>query len=217
MQYGLGRLPALDPRDRIYSVTPLLRKTDKTKQFWADQTWWGNQGSTSECVAYAWSHWLVDGPVLHSPMPVLDPDQLYHEAQQNDEWDGENYDGTSVRAGAKVLQNHGLISSYHWAFTLDEIINTVLTLGPVVMGTDWYDSMFGVDSRGIITVSGGIAGGHAWEINGVSLETNLFRAKQSWGQDWGIKGHFYIHFSEFEKLLNNMAEACIAVEVPQMT
>jgi hypothetical protein len=32
---------------------------------------------------------------------------LYHEAQRIDEWPGEDYDGTSVRAGMDVLRTEG--------------------------------------------------------------------------------------------------------------
>ena len=32
---------------------------------------------------------------------------LYHEAQKVDEWPGEDYDGTSVRAGLDILRKRG--------------------------------------------------------------------------------------------------------------
>ena len=64
-----------------------------------------------------------------------------------------------------------------------------MNLGPVVVGTYWYSSMFYPDRNGLIKINGGIAGGHAYVINGVDKTKKLFRIKNSWGQSWGIRQH----------------------------
>jgi len=125
---------------------------------------------------------------------------------------GNSYDGTSVRAGAKILQRLGVISEYRWASTLDDVVQAVLHLGPVVVGTWWYSDMFTPDSNGVITATGTKSGGHAYVINGVNLNKKQFRIKNSWGRGWGKKGHAYISFSDFDKLLKDWGEACMAFE-----
>lgn len=217
MKY-LGRGHKEDVRDLNYLIanSPLYSTSSTlTVRNWDDEQWWGNQGSTSECVAYAWVHWLEDGPVLqpNGPQPLLNPNFVYKEAQKIDEWPGENYKGTSVRAGAKILQSQGLISNYLWAYDLKTLINTVLNVGPVVVGTNWYSNMFRPNKRtGIMSVSGRFAGGHAYIINGVDTKRRLFRIKNSWGRSWGLNGRAFISFNDMARLIRLRGEVCLATE-----
>jgi len=196
------------------SVSPTMTKLSNiTSKYWDSNEWWGNQGRTSQCVGYAWSHWIEDGPITHTGTPpIVRPDVIYYNAQKIDEWPGENYNGTSVRAGAKYLQQIGKISSYYWAFDLDTLIRTILYLGPAVVGTNWYSSMFYPSSSGLIRATGRVVGGHAYVINGVDTQKQLFRLKNSWGQTWGQNGSAYISFADMRKLIREYGEICIAVE-----
>ena len=212
---GLGRLPSADERDKNFLMKALLPKVITiTSKYWDDRGWWGNQGSTPQCVGYSLSHWLENSPITHtSTPPVVNPTDIYKQAQLIDDWPGTDYDGTSVRAGAKVLQGMGFISSYVWAFDLATTIDAVLTKGPVVVGTNWYNDMFWPNSEGLIKVGGANAGGHAYLINGVNTKTKLFRIKNSWGQSWGIKGRAWISFSDMERLIHEDGEVLLGVEV----
>src|SRR6185436_14113346 len=97
----LGRKHAPDARDlnhllRHAALTPERPKTKTWRLLWH-----GDQGETPHCVGFAWHGLLRSSPVLnHQPLP----DPLYLAAQKYDEFPGENYDGTSVRGGAKALQ-----------------------------------------------------------------------------------------------------------------
>lgn len=213
---GLGRRHAPDQRDSRFPLSALLpdEPSKRTHRYWGASGWWGDQGNTSRCVAFAWLHWLEDGPVTQpGPGPILDPNWLYKEAQRNDEFPGEDYDGTSVRAGAKVLQGRSLIKEYRWAFDLPTLIQTVLEVGPVVVGTNWYQGMFSPDRDGVVRISGSLAGGHAYVINGANTKTGVARGKNSWGRDWGRRGLFYIPFEDLERLIKENGEACLAVEI----
>ena len=66
---------------------------------------------------------------------------LYHEAQKIDEWEGEDYDGTSVRAGLDILRKRGHcmvnegrvspeaigegIKANRWARGVDDVLKTL--------------------------------------------------------------------------------------------
>jgi hypothetical protein len=213
---GLGREISKDKKDSNYLISNHLQLTAPpiTQRYWDDSVWAGDQGNTPQCVGYAWAHWIEDGPVLHAGShPVVNPTTIYTEAQKVDEWPGENYDGTSVRGGAKYLKNAGKISSYLWAFDLTTMVNTVLTTGPVVVGTNWYYNMFYPDRNGLIRIGGGLAGGHAYEVNGVDKVKQQFRIKNSWGKSWGVQGHAYISFNDMSRLIRENGEVCLATEV----
>lgn len=213
--YSLGRVFRADIRDRNYLIENILglRSTLLTSKYWDSNEWWGDQGYTPQCVGYAWAHWIEDGPIKHGGTPpIIHPSLIYSEAQKLDEWIGENYEGTSVRGGAKYLKNTGKISSYLWTYDLSVLINTILTKGPVVVGTNWYMGMFYPNKNGLIKATGRLSGGHAYVINGVDLKTKLFRIKNSWGQSWGQKGFAYISFSDMQRLIRENGEVCLAIE-----
>ncbi len=117
-----------------------------------------------------------------------------------------------MRAGAKVLKELGVIEEYRWASNANEVAAAILSVGPVVVGTPWYKDMFYPNNEGIIVPGGDQAGGHAYVLNGVNLDTGYFRLKNSWGRGWGNDGYAYIRMEDFEKLMNEWGEACIGLE-----
>lgn len=220
---GLGRLYVPDNRDKGYPMRGLFSAMHPEDvgvyyRYWWPQGWWGDQGARPHCVAYSWTHWLEDGPVTQRPKtagagPCVDPEVVYSEAQKVDMWEGEAYEGTSVRAGAKILQSFGFITNYYWASSLADVVMALLTKGPVVVGTDWYDGMFETDSEGFIHATGPASGGHAYLLNGVNIKRKVFRVKNSWGRSWGNNGHAWISFDDMAKLMDNYGEACLATEI----
>jgi hypothetical protein len=215
----LGRIFVPDERDKRWPMSALLvGEPEVTSRYWDDETWWGDQGETSQCVGYSWAHWIEDGPVLHlterEAPPLVHPADIYHRAQQIDEWNGEDYEGTSVRAGAEALRERGLISEYRWAWNATTVGEVILSVGPVVVGTLWTNGMFYPDGDGYkIHPTGDVAGGHAYVINGYDSETRLFRIKNSWGRSWGDDGSAYISFEDLDWLLQQNGEACLAIEL----
>lgn len=209
----LGRLPAPDPRDQNFRLATLLPPAPlrTSKYYWSG--WFGDQGQTSACVGYSWTAYLTAGPTTQV---TQDWDRharkTYKQAQTLDEWEGEDYDGTSVRAGAKALQAQGFITEYRWAFTIDETVRAVLDIGPVVVGTVWTEAMFyPVDGK--IQPDGPIVGGHAYLIDGANLDRGTVRIKNSWGRDWGNNGRVSMTISHLAHLLDMEGEAALASEI----
>jgi hypothetical protein len=215
MTYSLGRLHAPDARDSAYPMRAVLAApTARLTRYWNDTGWFGFQGPYPYCVGYAWSHWLADGPRTDRAMAEGGTQyavDLYQAAQFVDEWPGVDYDGTSVRAGAKVLKARSRIVSYHWAQTVEDVVQAVLDMGPVVVGTAWTAGMF-EPVNDVIRDTGPVVGGHAYLLNGVTLKKGLFRVKNSWGRSWAGDGRAWLEIETFERLLAEDGEACLAIE-----
>jgi hypothetical protein len=202
----LGRDFFADERDTDYTIPK--RASTRMKRYWKDDKVFLNQEQTPACVGHAWGHWLIDPPIQQ----FMNPHGIYEIAQHFDEWEGTDYNGTSVRAGAKVLKSLGFISEYHWTWDVETMLAVVLDIGPVVVGTHWYDSMWGVDEYGYLKPSGNIVGGHAYIVNGADRRKHCFRIKNSWGRRWGIEGRAYITFQDMARLISENGEVCLAVE-----
>jgi hypothetical protein len=212
-QRRFGRVFIRDERDDAYPMVKLASK--RTSRYWNPSGWWGDQGDTPKCVGYAWGHWFEDGPITHrGQAPFADPSTIYALAQDLDEWPGSAYEGTSIRGGAKAMQQLGFISEYRWTKNLDVLISKILEVGPVVVGTAWWSDMCEPNARGIIRATGYVCGGHAWVVNGVNVKKSLFRMKNSWGRSWGRNGAAFVTFDDMAMLIGDMdGECCLAKEV----
>lgn len=226
---ALGALRYQDDRDRAYPITELRAvSTAETRgwRYWYDLGISLDQGREPICVETALWHLFLNGPdtagILgyDEDVPYEPPKPhkwLYCEAQKRDPWEGDcepdtlDYDGTSVRSGAKALHHYGYLREYRWCENLDETIRTILNVGPVVLGSIWYQSMSFPDEEGYITVddSQNPVGGHAYVLNGVNVDRGVFRLLNSWGKNWGDNGRAWLPFSEFEKLLDRYVEICV--------
>ena len=207
---GFGRIHQPDPRDHQYLLEPLA--TTRTSRFWRANTIHLDQGQTPRCTAYAWMHFYCDSPKPHSkPYEVC---VMFYNAEQKIDGMPMPHDGSSVRAGAKVLKADGHCTSYRWAFTLHGVVNCLLEQGPVIVGTNWYDSMFQVGPDGFVKITAGasIAGGHAYKLDGVNTVKKYVRIKNSWGTSWGQGGFAKLSFAALERLIGEDGEACKAVE-----
>jgi hypothetical protein len=202
-----GRLVSKDARDKRFRISRMRAKAPRGRRVWKS-SWAGDQAATPQCVGFAWSHWLNSQPIKQ----FIQPSGIYQYAQHVDQWDGTDYDGTSVRAGAKVLQDLGFIESYRWGWTQEDVSQAILTLGPVVIGSNWYTDMMVPDQNGFLHPSGNIVGGHAYLLYGVDTVKKLYFLKNSWGVDWGKNGTALLAFGDLQNLLYRDGEACIGIE-----
>jgi len=216
-----GRLYQKDDRDKGFLLKPNFQLARSiTRRYWYAGNVL-NQGQTPQCVAYSGYKWLTAGPVRNKRLPFT-PAELYHQAQLNDEWSGEDYDGTSVRGLFKSLNKAGYVPEYRWAFDSQAVLAYVMTTGPMVLGSTWFSQMSQPNNYGFITPAGAIEGGHAYLIiganrtkkNSKTKEVGAFRILNSWGREWGQVGRAWMSFSSFDALqADGFTEACVATEV----
>lgn len=199
-------VPRHDPRSRAYPATAGLPTTPRS------YTWgcgaWLDQGREGACVGHGWAHEIAARPKVHA-VTSADAFALYRKAQTLDEWPGEDYEGSSVLAGAKAVVQAGFIKSYAWCFGIDDVVLTIGRRGPVVLGVPWLSDMFEPDADGFIHATGGEIGGHCLLARGVNLPGQYVTLRNSWGRDWGRDGDCRISFNDLEVLLLQGGEACI--------
>jgi hypothetical protein len=148
--------------------------------------------------------------------------RIYTEAQKVDEWPGEDYDGTSVLAGAKVCKAWGHYGAYRWAFSLEDLVLALGYAGPVVLGINWHADMFEPDSTGRIRPTGQVVGGHAILAHAVNIKTSKRSDPRvwlwnSWGRAWGQDGRAWLSWDDISKLLSDDGEACVPQERAAVT
>jgi hypothetical protein len=213
MDRRFGRRYAPDARDQRYPMRKAIRRAPISLPVIWQIGPVLDQGATPQCVAYSCANWLSCAPVVTIVDTPAYEQALYDRARQVDEWPGEDYEGTSVRAGFKVLQEQGHLPNYVWAQSEQDIWDFVTTTGPVVMGTDWYDGMSDPDGSGFLNPLGGIVGGHAWLIYGA--DQTFYYMQNSWGP-WGIgnSGTAKIRRPDVAFLLDAQGEAGAGSEVP---
>jgi hypothetical protein len=137
--------------------------------------------------------------------------EIYHRARQLDEWPGEDYEGSSVIAAVKAAQEKGWYPVYRWSFGLDDQILGVGLHGPGILGINWRQGMFDVDSNGFIHASGDVEGGHCILCRGVNVKKKYFLLRNSWGSGWGMNGDCKVSFDDMDRLIHEDGECCIPV------
>jgi len=218
----LGRLVNFDERSRSFAIRPLVGARAPRSYTWRCVTSL-DQGGEGSCVGFACAHELAARPV-EVAVDTQMARSIYFDAQRIDPWPGgaypgatPYYEGSSVLAGAKVLQNRGYVPEYRWAFGLQDLILSVSWLGPAVIGVNWYEQMLKVDSNGFVRIGGDVAGGHAIMVRGVNVAKRAFVLRNSWGSRWGRFGEAFISWADMDRLLHEDGEAMIPLTRAMVT
>jgi len=223
MNRTLDWKPRFDERSKNYPVRGILKKRVPRKNvLWVAGPIL-DQKAEGACVGFGWTAEALATPfvvnlktipykVPKTPQPFAR--YVYSSAKTIDEYPGENYEGTSVLAGAKVMQSLSTIASYSWAFSVDDIIDALIQKGPVVLGINWYDGMYEAPN-GVLSVTGEHVGGHCILAIGYTVSSARLGGKpsvtlqNSWGKAWGISGIAEISVEDLNKLIMEQGEACI--------
>ena len=171
-----------------------------------------DQGNSNGCTGHAMAHAINSRPVHKTGARLLnhaDAMRLYSRATHLDQWP-ETYppddDGSSGLAVAKAAREAGHITAYRWCFGLDHTL-AALSLGPVMLGTNWTTDMMRPNTAGLIQPTGQVLGGHEYLAVGIDLRTRTVLCQNSWGPNWGLKGRFRIGWDTLDRLLRRQGDA----------
>lgn len=242
----LDRVPSKpDPiRATRYNIRGAIEGLEPRSYTWA-LPFHLDQGVEGACVGHGWTHEAAARPVVvnftthelpgwairarrnreagasYQVIAQAFAFDHYEHDRTIDEWPGENYDGTSVAAGAKSSAEAGMLGpgEYRWAKTVDDLAIAVSRKGPAVLGVDWPTGFFFPDRDGFLNYTGRVEGGHAPLCKGFSLNPVIngkrwagrkaFRIHNSWGPDWGLGGDAWIDYDVMGRLLETGGEAAI--------
>lgn len=218
-QRVLNVLPdATDLRDRIYepALLDLALSIDAPDAVLSPVR---DQGREGACTGFALSSAItLMNRLRHrkikpaAPPPTASPRMLYEMAKLNDEWPGEDYEGSSIRGALKGFYNNGACSDdvapfkdgeKNWFLKVEhakdarstglgayyrlrpEIIDYHAALNEtgVIYVSAYVHRGWQNPSKGIIKPSHLNEGGHAFVI--VGYDDKGFLIQNSWGEDWG--------------------------------
>jgi hypothetical protein len=122
-----ARPDRLDFRDKPYvpplrSLPPRYPSDDYVKQFMAAYSKAGlilNQGREGACTGFGLAgvvNYLLFTRDLGGQFKTVSPRMLYELARRYDEWEGEDYEGSSCRGALKGWHKHGVCDDSHWPY-----------------------------------------------------------------------------------------------------
>jgi hypothetical protein len=206
--------PRFDPESLNYKIADHfgLTKAPVTKTWRRYQ--WLDQGPDGACTGFGLSHVLGCNPRrIRTGITYDFAMKRYHRAQDEDQWPGNAYEGSSVLGATMAAKKDGLIEAVYWATTIEEIIHGVGLKGPMEIGVNWYDGMFEPDAQGLLRPTGKLAGGHAPCIGGVNVAQERFKIYNSWGRSWARDGSADILFSDMDRLLHEDGEFALPIKL----
>jgi Papain family cysteine protease len=213
-KFALGWQPHDDERDKKYPMT--LALPGDIERNIPESVMWKlgpilDQGDQPHCVGYAWKQWQQCTPLQTLDGPSAE--DIYNQCKVID---GNNEEGSNTSSGVKAMSQEGRLQTYLWAFDLDTFKKWILTQGPIVIGACWYMGMYETDENNYVKPGGEVAGGHEFLCYGYDATKRSFKFCNSWSEEWGDQGTFWMKEEDVEWLLWNNpdmpGDACAAVE-----
>lgn len=217
----LGWEPHKDPRSRAHRAASPRMLTARPRSYrWAVRTVGAlDQGKEGACTGFGMTAELaarpaevdVTGGTGHTSDANAYAQRLYRAAQGIDRAEGRHYQaGATMLAAAKALARTGKVTEYRWAFGLTDVLTVLGRRGPVVLGIEWWDSMYEPDGD-VVRVAGSVVGGHCILARGVDVPGRRVLLRNSWGEGWGRGGDAWIGWDDLDRLLRADGEACVPV------
>lgn len=220
VQRKLTRVPRWDPANLehlVEAVDPIFLPYNRYHR----RMTFLDQGSTPACTGFSETTAISFPPrSLKDGKPLNDfAARAYEWAKRDDDWPGEDYEGSSLLGAARGLKQFGFIEKYEWMVTPEAILMGLLKK-PVVVGIPWLLGMFKPDDKGILHCTGPEEGGHAICIGAFRGFGEWLRLDNTWGVNWGKRGSAWIHKADLMGLLASSGNECLqltrAVPLPSL-
>lgn len=143
--------------------------------------------------------------------------QIYSDATALDNAPGQyppTDTGSDGLSAAKAAQRRGFLSGYKHAVTLTDALDA-LTLGPVIIGINWYSGFDSPAPSGEVHRSGYVRGGHEVCLDEIDRENSRVWFRNSWSESWGLDGRAWMSFATLAALLSERGDATILVPASQ--
>ena len=139
--------------------------------------------------------------------------------------------GTSAVSACQALLKRKAIDSYEWVAHsnagIDDLRYTLLELGPVCVGSNWYTSMDSPTQVGDqfymrVNYSSTVRGGHEYVIDRIDLDPEdgsepYYTMLNSWGTGWGRGGTARFKLNDLETLIfEGWGDAVLIHELPRL-
>lgn len=202
----LGVIHEHDPRNADYPVAPLIAAARPPSEIPTRRTWElgpvTNQAPEGACIGFGWTTALIAGPIGETNVGRKVANRYgfnhYHRAKCLTGDLSNLASGTTMRNGATVALERGLVTEYRWAASIDEVRDAVLTIGPVVVVVGWYSDMWQTDKNGLVRSTRDInkyVGGHCLTLVaydpakkiGKHPPQPMFMWRNSWGKHYGAR------------------------------
>lgn len=199
------RLAILD----CYRIGGNKRSIMRTKRIVLDQ------GTEGACTGFGEEHVRALSPRRAAGVSNKTAQAIYQEAKKQDEWPGEDYDGSSVNGAMKAARLAGYIKAWRWAYSLDEVKHGLSYHGAAEIGVWWWSGMWDTDSSGFVKPTGTKVGGHALALAGYKNINGgrAYRLENSWGPSWGDHGGAWIWEQDLEFLRTDDGEIAFPVKI----
>ena len=211
----LDRVAFYDERSKNYPIREMIRRRrlgTLRSYSWRYQQF--DQGREGACTGFAVATEAAARPVVVPGVTNETARGIYHRARQIDEWEGENYEGSSVIAAIKAsIELHGWYDEYRWALgpgpeqAEQDLAFAVGHFGPAILGTWWRTGMYEAAPDGYLKYEGDKVGGHAWCVTRFNIKKGYWTPNS-----WGGEGQGWFSREDMVKALADQGEAAIMVK-----
>lgn len=218
---AFGVLPEVRLKNQsARAASAVIAETPDERHIWAQGPVL-DQRNTQACVGFAWTAELTARPFADRKVdPKVARAYAFDHYRRARELGGLPLDvdsGCFMSDGADVAVERGLIESWVWAETAEDVRNA-LAEGPVVIALGWRQSMVYTKPTGLIPVRGRYPfGGHAVTVTGYDparvlggRAERVFRLRNSFGRAFGRHprgrsdrgtGSGWIRYDDLDRLL----------------
>ena len=214
----------LDLRDYVFQGT--LRRLPRQVDLRDDVPYLLDQGTEGACTGFGLAA-VINALIARHPDweddDSVSPWMLYHLARRYDEWEGEAYDGSSIRGAMKGWMRHGVCAWEHYEgdgelsadaladalkrplgnyyrvrhLHLEHVHAALAEVGVVIASAQVHTGWDEVPKRGKprIPFQAEATGGHAFAV--VGYDDEGFWIQNSWGDTWGDGGFAHLSYDDW--------------------